>query len=97
MEEIKCYSKRYEKEYLDVLKNTEISVIRAVNKRFPELSYNSALNDQFYRNYYSFFTDTLRILNHGVSINEANESDKQMLAGGYQSVLSLYAYCEGLG
>jgi hypothetical protein len=54
---------------LDVLKVTEISVIRAVNKKFPELSYNSPLSSQFYRTYHQHFTDALRLMNHTISSN----------------------------
>ena len=39
--EITNYAGRYEKEYLDVLKSTDIGVIRAVNRRFPELSFTT--------------------------------------------------------
>jgi hypothetical protein len=45
---IASHSEKYEKEYLDFIKHNDIKVIRAVNRKFPELCHNSPLNIKFY-------------------------------------------------
>ena len=67
--EIKNYVSRYEKEYLDTLKNADIVVIRSVNRRFPELSYTSAFTKNFYQQFHQYFCGVLRECNHSVASN----------------------------
>jgi hypothetical protein len=92
MREIKNYSVRYEHEYLEVLKNTDISIIRAVNSKFPELSCNMLLTHEFYLAYCQYLRETLRAANHAVSAQEGEPSHPRVLAAQYQAVDSLYTY-----
>jgi hypothetical protein len=90
--EIKSYSARYEHEYLEVLKNTEIGVIRAVNSKFPELSCNAMLSQQFYLAYCQYFRETIRAVNHGVAAQEQEPAHPRTAAAQYQAVDSLTTY-----
>ena len=51
---------RYEREYVETLKNADIVVIRSVNRRFPELSYTSPFTPKFYVQFYQYFCQLIK-------------------------------------
>jgi hypothetical protein len=53
-------SEKYEKEYLEFIRHNDIKVIRAVNRKFPELSHNSPLTAKFYDNFRAFLAGVLQ-------------------------------------
>lgn len=44
MEDIKDYSSKYEKTYIDHIKASDITTIRNVNQRFPEFAKSQLLD-----------------------------------------------------
>lgn len=57
---ITASSEQYEKEYLEFIRHNDIKVIRAVNRKFPELSHNSPLTARFYDNFRAFLVGVLQ-------------------------------------
>lgn len=53
-------SEQYEKEYLEFIRHNDIKVIRAVNRKFPELSHNAPLTARFYDNFRAFLLIVLQ-------------------------------------
>ena len=86
--EIKNYEKKYEKEYLDYLKNAEIIIVRAVNRKFPELSYTSTFSQNFYQQYKVYLISVLRMVNHEVMKKAKSYASPRY----YQALESLYLY-----
>jgi hypothetical protein len=55
-------SEKYEKEYLEFIKSNDIKVIRAVNRKFPELCNNNPLTSRFYQHFKELVLQVLRQL-----------------------------------
>ena len=53
-------SEQYEKEYLEFIKSNDIKVIRAVNRKFPELCNTQPLTGRFYENYRVFVAGIIK-------------------------------------
>lgn len=53
-------AEKYEKEYLEFIRHNDIKVIRAVNRKFPELSHNSPLTAKFYENFRTLLVSVLQ-------------------------------------
>ena len=53
-------AEQYEKEYLEFIRHNDIKVIRAVNRKFPELSHNAPLTARFYDNFRAFLLSVLQ-------------------------------------
>ena len=53
-------SEKYEKEYLEFVKHNDIKVIRAVNRKFPELCSNNPLTSRFYDNFKQFMATIIK-------------------------------------
>ena len=74
------------------MKNAEIAVIRSVNRKFPELSYTTALNNNFYTSFKNYILGLLRMLNHDVMKKTKSFGSGKF----YQTVESMYIYYMGL-
>ena len=57
---ITATAEQYEKEYLEFIRHNDIKVIRAVNRKFPELSHNAPLTARFYDNFRAFLLSVLQ-------------------------------------
>lgn len=57
---ITATAEQYEKEYLEFIRHNDIKVIRAVNRKFPELSTNAPLTAKFYDHFRAFLIPLLQ-------------------------------------
>lgn len=73
-------AEQYEKEYLEFIRHNDIKVIRAVNRRFPELSTNAPLTAKFYDNFRTFLIplmqEHVREVNSLALMTDGRISDK---------------------
>jgi mRNA-degrading endonuclease YafQ of YafQ-DinJ toxin-antitoxin module len=68
-------SEQYEKEYLEFIRHNDIKVIRAVNRKFPELSHNAPLTARFYDNFRAFLAGVLQEHAREVNALALHEAD----------------------
>jgi hypothetical protein len=86
---ITATAEQYEKEYLEFIRHNDIKVIRAVNRKFPELSTNAPLNAKFYDNFRAFLLPLMQ--EHAREVNALALRTDDPISDRYEAFFALSA------
>lgn len=91
---MKEYALRYEKEYLLLLKKTELNTVREINKELTELSTPEAFTTGGYRKILNVVAPMIREANHNTTtaLAELNNIPNTDIKGSIEAIRSLHKY-----
>lgn len=82
-------SEKYEKDYLEFIRYNDIRVIRAVNRKFPELCTNNPLSGRFHENFREFLGTVIR--KHDNEVSNLIQQGEQDISDRFEALNSLYS------